>query len=220
MLETILVWVLFLLPFVVAFAVGLLLIPGAVYGFGSGYPRLFAGVTLRMLWTVGMFCYGAALIYEREGNLYELLAADIEDGNLVVDVDGERTEIDGGRAAMGRLGKRPIGFAPEKSAKQMDDFEAIRGPLESDNIFKQKRQGIGFFNPFADRDAWLVPLRQKVDALKDSAGTAIIDNAEDEALVEFGGQNQLSPLATLIGMFFAFLFGGGMTVLAMMATGA
>jgi hypothetical protein len=213
-------WLVFLAPYAIAFSVGLLLIPGLVYGLGSEYPDIIAGATARVLWTIGMLAYGASIVYQRSGRQFELLAADIEDVDggavLTTSVDGETVTVPGSRADLGRLGKRPIGFAAEKSPEMLQRFGAV---TDADDIKTTVRQGYKSFNPFPDHEGWFIPLRRFKSELLDSAGSYLIDKAEEEAIVDAGGANELGPYVFIGAMFLALILGGAMSLASMVVVG-
>jgi len=217
-------WALFLAPYVIAFIVGLLLIPGAIHGLGSGYPDIIAGMTARTMWTIGMLAYGASIVYQRSGRQYELLAADItdtEDGTLLTaSFQGETVTAPGSRADLGRLGKRPIGFAAEKSPEMLTRVGAVQ---EVDDIEPTVRQGYETFNPYDsdddDEKAWYLPLRRKKAELLDSAGSYLIDKSEEEAIVDSGGANELGPYVFIVAVFLALILGGAMSLASIVVTG-
>lgn len=219
-MSAVLAWLIVLGPYIAAFAVGLLLVPGLVYGLGSEYPDIIAGATARILWTIGMLAYGASILYQRSGRQFELLAADIkdvEDGvELTASVDGKSISVPGSRADLGRLGKRPIGFAAEKSPEMLKRFGAVDN---ADYIQPTVRQGYQAFNPWSEEDGWFVPLRRFKSELLDSAGSYLIDKAEEEAIVDAGGANELGPYVFIGAMFLALILGGAMSMASIVVTG-
>jgi len=212
-------WALTLLPYVVAFLVGVGAIPMLVYGLGSSFPDLFAGVTARACWTLGMMSYGAAILYQTAGRQFELLAADEEtvddDLHLVARHQGEEVRAVGDEGDLGRLGKRPLGFAAAKDVEMLDRIGAVRDPSD---IIGTTRQGVATFNPFPDQP-WYLPLRRVTSSLKDSAGSGLIDNSEDEALVDAGGMNRMSPLMFTAASLLALMLGAVMALISMLAVG-
>jgi len=212
-------WALTLLPYVVAFLVGVGVIPMLVYGLGSSFPDLFGGVTARVCWTLGMMSYGAAILYQTAGRQFELLAADKETVNddlyLVARHQGEELRAVGDEGDLGRLGKRPLGFGAAKDVEMLDRIGAVRDPSD---IIGTTRQGVTTFNPFPD-EPWYLPLRRVTSDLKDSAGSGLIDNSEDEALVDAGGMNRISPLKFTAASLLALMLGAVMALISMLAVG-
>lgn len=216
-------WAVFLAPYAIAFTVGLLLIPGAIHGLGSGYPDIVAGMTARTMWTIGMLAYGASIVYQRSGRQYELLAADIkdtEDGTLLTaSFKGKTVTAPGSRADLGRLGKRPIGFAAEKSPEMLKRIGAVK---DVDDIETTVRQGYESFNPYEGSDddrTWYLALRRKKSELLDSAGSYLIDKSEEEAIVDSGGANELGPYVFIVAVFLALILGGAMSLASIVVTG-
>lgn len=213
-------WAVLLAPYIVAFLVGFGILPLAICGLGSSYPDLFAGATARVCWTMGMMSYGAAILYQTAGRQFELLAADREtvdgDLHLVGRYNGEEVRAAGDESDLGRLGKRPLGFAAAKDVEMLDRIGAVRDPSD---IVGTTRQGVATFNPFPGQP-WYLPLRRVTSDLKDSAGSRLIDNSEDEALVDAGGLNRMSPLMFTAASLVALLLGAIMALISMLAVGA
>jgi hypothetical protein len=212
-------WAVLLAPYVAAFVAGFGLLPLAIYGLGSSYPDLFAGATARVCWTLGMMSYGAAILYQTAGRQFELLAASREtiddDLHLVGRHNGDEVHAVGDEGDLGRLGKRPLGFAAAKDVEMLDRIGAV---LDPSDIIGTTRQGVATFNPFPDQP-WYLPLRRVTSDLKDSAGSGLIDNSEDEALVDAGGLNRMSPLMFTVASLIALLLGAIMSLISMLAVG-
>ena len=212
-------WAVLLAPYVTAFVVGFGLLPLAIYGLGSSYPDLFAGMTARVCWTLGMMSYGAAILYQTTGRKFKLLAADREtvddDLHLLGRYNGDEVRAVGDEGDLGRLGMRPLGFAAAKDVEMLDRIGAVRDPSD---ITGTTRQGVATFNPFPGQP-WYLPLRRVTADLKDSAGSGLIDNSEDEALVDAGGLNRMSPLMFTAASLIALLLGAIMALISMLAVG-
>ena len=213
-------WTLTLAPYLLAFLVGFAVVPLVVHGLGSSFPDLFAGVTARLCWTLGMVSYGSAILYQTAGQQFQLLAANKEpvddDLQLVARHEGETIRAVGDEGYLGRLGKRPLGFAAAKDIEMLDRIGAVRDPSD---IVGTSRQGLRTFNPFPDEE-WYLPLRRATADLKGSAGSALIDNSEDEALVDAGGMNRMSPLMFTAASLLALMLGAVMALISMLAAGA
>jgi hypothetical protein len=213
-------WAVILAPYLVAFVVGFVVIPVVVHGLGSSFPDLFAGATARLCWTLGMLSFWRAILYQTAGQQFQLLAANKatdDDGlQLVGRHEGETVRAVGDEGCLGRLGKRPLGFAAAKDVEMLDRIGAVRDPSD---IVGTSRQGVPTFNPFDDED-WYLPLRRATADLKGSAGSALIDNSEDEALVDAGGMNRMSPLMFTAASILALMLGAVMALISMLAVGA
>jgi hypothetical protein len=214
-------WTYILGPYIVAFLVGFGLIPIVVHGLGSSYPDLFAGATARISWTLGMMSFGKAILYQTAGQQFKLLAANtdtVDDDrhlHLVAKHNGEKVRAVGDEGGLGRLGKRPLGFAAAKNREMLERVGAVQDPTD---IVSTTRQGLRTFNPFPDED-WYLPLRRVTADLKGSAGSEVIDNSEDEALVDAGGMNRMSPLMFTAASLLALMLGAGMALISMLAVG-
>lgn len=213
-------WTVILAPYVVAFLVGVAVIPVVVHGLGSSFPDLFAGATARLCWTLGMLSFWRAILYQTAGQQFQLLAASKEtvddDLHLVATHEGEPVRAVGDEGCLGRLGKRPLGFAAAKDVEMLDRIGAVQDPSD---IAGTTRQGLRTFNPFPDEE-WYLPLRRATADLKGSAGSELIDNSEDEALVDAGGMNRMSPLMFTGASLLALMLGAVMALISMLAVGA
>jgi hypothetical protein len=205
-------------PYLVAFILGFGILPLSIMLLGSGYPDLVAGATARLCWTLGMFVMGAAVVYQRAGQHFAVLAADRERSGdaleLVADVDGNEVRAIGDEGDLGRLGKHPTGFAAEKDPQMLKRLGATRSP---DDLAGTVRQGYQTFIPWEDGEhEWFLPLRRQKAKLLDSAGTDVIDHAEEEAIVDAGGMSQLSPVMFTIASLLALLLGAAMSLVSML----
>lgn len=210
-------WAILIAPYAGAFLLGFAFLPLAINLLGSGYPDLFAGATARICWTLAMFSMGAAIIYQRAGQHFDVVAADRERVNdtlhLVGRRNGDEVRAEGDEGDLGRLGKRPIGFAAEKDREMLDRIGAVDSV---DKLDGSVRQGYETFNAFPDHDGWLLPLRRLKSSLLDSAGTDVIDQAEEEAIVDAGGMTKMSPLMFTVASLVALVLGAVMSLVSML----
>lgn len=211
-------WAIVLAPYVGAFIFGFASLPLFINLLGSGYPDLLAGATARLCWTLGMFSMGAAIVYQRAGSHFDLVAADKEregdDVALVGRVDGEEVRAVGDEGDVGRLGKHPIGFAAAKDPQMLRRAGAAKSV---DDLEGTMRQGYQTFIPWSSDDhEWFLPLRRQKAKLLDSAGTDVIDHAEEEAIVDAGGLTRMSPFMFTVASLLALVLGAVMSLVSMM----
>lgn len=194
-----------------AFYVGALLVgvgwlPGIWYVVGKELPRGWRGTIGRILWTIGALIHGPYAAYWRTSGRVETVPADPKRDRI--SVDGEWVDVDPD-GNWSRLGKQRFLVTYEK------DEEAFAGVAVTDGgatgegpTYLGQRGGRPVATAIKTRaDNLVVDLGRVVARWRGAAGGVLADAAKKDALIQHGGQVDISTRWLIMGILGSLALG-------------
>lgn len=192
----------------VTFLFGLGLLPGIWYVLGKSLPRGIRGVVARITWTIAALIHGPYAAYWQDSGAVDIVPAKTETDQIFVDDEWIDFDPDGNWS---RLGKTEFVVTYEKD---LDAFDGTAVHPEADIAEPNATTYLGTRGgkPIATRIAThaenvVVDLGRVTARWRGAAGGVIADAAKKDALIEYGGQVDISTRWLVIGIVSSLALG-------------
>ena len=139
---------------------------------------------------------------------------------------GTRLGVDGSRGDLYRFGWAPLGITEEKGPENLGAIsETPNATVRSDGgedarthvgTSNRRPEGTGYraYLPVPKQGEWMVAGPQLASWCRNTAESVLIERGRDQALRDYGGQQQMGDLWFVLIVLMAAVFGGGMGLVA------
>lgn len=191
--------------YVGALLAGLAWLPAIWYVVGKELPRGWRGTVSRILWTIGSLIHGPYAADWKASGRVELVPADPERDRVYVDGEWEDVDPDGNWS---RLGKQRFLVTYEKTPAAFDGTTVTEDDQTATPIYLGTRGGepVGTMVRSTATDI-VVDLGRVASRWRGAAGGALADAAKKDALLEFGGQLDISTRWLVLGILGSLALG-------------